>query len=106
MKTGRTEDASQETKNRIRARSYTHMQKPTSSCGLGSAFAFGRSSSTVMKLVTGSWSTAMPASSSPAVSPTIKVEQVKGFSLWVLRAVMSGRGDEVVDLAETALLPR
>jgi hypothetical protein len=31
-------------------------------------------------------------------------EQVKGFSLQVLRAVMSGRGDEVLDL--TNLLPR
>jgi pyruvate dehydrogenase (quinone) len=38
--------------------------------------------------------------------PTITVEQVKGFSLWVLRAVMSGRGDEVLDLAKTNLLSR
>jgi pyruvate dehydrogenase (quinone) len=38
--------------------------------------------------------------------PTITVEQIKGFSLWVLRAVMSGRGDEVLDLAKTNLLPR
>ncbi len=29
-----------------------------------------------------------------------------GFSLWVLRAVMSGRGDEVLDLAKTNLLSR
>jgi pyruvate dehydrogenase (quinone) len=41
-----------------------------------------------------------------SMPPTIKAEQVKGFSLWVLRAVMSGRGDEVVDLAETNLLRR
>jgi pyruvate dehydrogenase (quinone) len=34
------------------------------------------------------------------------VEQIKGFSLWVLRAVMSGRGDSVLDLAKTNLLPR
>ncbi|WWP78268.1 hypothetical protein V5279_37200 [Bradyrhizobium sp. 26S5] len=33
--------------------------------------------------------------------PIITLKQVKGFSLWVLRAVMSGRGDEVVDLAKT-----
>jgi hypothetical protein len=26
-------------------------------------------------------------------------EQIKGFSLWVLRAVISGRGDEVIDVA-------
>ncbi len=41
-----------------------------------------------------------------SMPPTIKPEQVRGFSLWVLRAVMSGRGDEVVDLAKTNLLPR
>jgi pyruvate dehydrogenase (quinone) len=38
--------------------------------------------------------------------PTITAEEVKGFSLWFLRAVMSGRGDEVLDLAKTNLLPR
>jgi pyruvate dehydrogenase (quinone) len=41
-----------------------------------------------------------------SMPPTINAEQVKGFSLWVLRAVMSGRGDEVLDLAKTNLLPR
>ena len=41
-----------------------------------------------------------------SMPPTIEVEQIKGFSLWVLRAVMSGRGDAVVDLAKTNLLPR
>jgi pyruvate dehydrogenase (quinone) len=41
-----------------------------------------------------------------SMPPTINVEEVKGFSLWVLRAVMSGRGDEVIDLAKTNLLPR
>jgi pyruvate dehydrogenase (quinone) len=41
-----------------------------------------------------------------SMPPTIKAEEVKGFSLWVLRAVMSGRGDEVLDLAETNLLRR
>jgi pyruvate dehydrogenase (quinone) len=41
-----------------------------------------------------------------SLPPTIQVEQVKGFSLWVLRAVMSGRGDEVIDLARENLLPR
>jgi pyruvate dehydrogenase (quinone) len=38
--------------------------------------------------------------------PTIGLEQVKGFSLWLLRAVMSGDGAAVVDLAKTNLLPR
>ncbi|MFK5088305.1 hypothetical protein ACI4A4_27625, partial [Klebsiella pneumoniae] len=41
-----------------------------------------------------------------SMPPTITAEQVKGFSLWVLRAVMSGRGDEVLDLARTNLLSR
>ena len=41
-----------------------------------------------------------------SMPPTIEPEQVKGFSLWVLRAVMNGRGDEVIDLAKTNLLPR
>jgi pyruvate dehydrogenase (quinone) len=35
--------------------------------------------------------------------PKIKVEQMKGFSLFMLKAIMSGRGDEVVELAETNL---
>jgi pyruvate dehydrogenase (quinone) len=33
-----------------------------------------------------------------AMPPTITAEQVKGFSLFMLKAVLSGRGDEVVDL--------
>jgi len=41
-----------------------------------------------------------------SMPPTIGAEQVKGFSLWLIRAVMSGRGDEVIDLARTNLLPR
>ena len=41
-----------------------------------------------------------------SMPPTINVEQVRGFSLWAIRAVMSGRGDEVIDLAKTNLLPR
>jgi len=41
-----------------------------------------------------------------SMPPTIELEQVKGFSLWMIRAVMSGRGDEVIDLARTNLLPR
>jgi len=41
-----------------------------------------------------------------SMPPTLGAEEVKGFSLYVLRAVMSGRGDEVLDLARTNLLPR
>ena len=36
--------------------------------------------------------------------PKIKAEQAKGFSLYALRAVLSGRGDEVVELARANLL--
>ena len=41
-----------------------------------------------------------------SMPPTITPEEVKGFSLWLLRAVMNGRGDQVIDLAKTNLLPR
>lgn len=41
-----------------------------------------------------------------SMPPTIEPEQIKGFSLWLLCAVMSGRGDQVVDLVRTNLLPR
>jgi pyruvate dehydrogenase (quinone) len=41
-----------------------------------------------------------------SMPPTITVEQAKGFGLYLLRAVMSGRGDEVLDLAETNWLSR
>lgn len=33
----------------------------------------------------------------------IKLEQAKGFSLYMLKAVINGRGDEVVELAKTNL---
>lgn len=36
--------------------------------------------------------------------PKIKAEQAKGFSLYMLKAIISGRGDEVVELARTNLL--
>ena len=33
-----------------------------------------------------------------AMPPRIEAEQVKGFGLWALKAVMNGRGDQLVDL--------
>ena len=39
-----------------------------------------------------------------AVPPALTAEQMKGFSLYVLKAVMSGRGDAIIDLAKTNLL--
>jgi pyruvate dehydrogenase (quinone) len=38
-----------------------------------------------------------------SMPPTITLEQISGFSLFMLRAVLSGRGDEVVDLAKVNL---
>jgi len=34
-----------------------------------------------------------------SMPPTITAEQVKGFSLFALKAVLSGRGEEILDLA-------
>jgi pyruvate dehydrogenase (quinone) len=36
--------------------------------------------------------------------PTTTLEQVGGFSLWMAKAVLNGRGDEVIDLATSNLL--
>jgi pyruvate dehydrogenase (quinone) len=38
-----------------------------------------------------------------ALPPTIKRQQAQGFALYALKAVLSGRGDEVLDLAKTNL---
>jgi pyruvate dehydrogenase (quinone) len=38
-----------------------------------------------------------------SMPPTVTFEQMKGFSLYMLKAVLSGRGDEVIDLARTNL---
>lgn len=59
---------------------------------------FAHDGPAVLDVVTATQELSMP--------PTIGIEQATGFSLWMLRAVLSGRGDEVIDLAETNLLPR
>jgi hypothetical protein len=38
-----------------------------------------------------------------SVPPTITFEQMKGFSLLALKAVLSGYGDELIDLAKVNL---
>ncbi|HTB42195.1 MAG TPA: ubiquinone-dependent pyruvate dehydrogenase [Acetobacteraceae bacterium] len=38
-----------------------------------------------------------------AMPPAVTAEMAKGFSLYMVKAVMSGRGDELVDLARTNL---
>ncbi|WP_036325613.1 thiamine pyrophosphate-dependent enzyme, partial [Microbacterium sp. B19] len=41
-----------------------------------------------------------------AIPPTITVAQAKGFALFALRTLLSGRGDELIDLADTNVLRR
>jgi pyruvate dehydrogenase (quinone) len=33
--------------------------------------------------------------------PAVTTEMAKGFTLYMVKAVMSGRGDELIDLART-----
>jgi pyruvate dehydrogenase (quinone) len=39
-----------------------------------------------------------------SMPPTISVDQIKGFSLFMIKAVLDGRGGEIIDLAKTNLL--
>ena len=39
-----------------------------------------------------------------SMPPTIKLEQAVGFNLWAIKAVLSGRGNELVDLATSNLI--
>jgi len=39
-----------------------------------------------------------------SMPPTIKLDQAVGFNLWALKAVLNGRGDEVIDLAVSNLI--
>ncbi len=41
-----------------------------------------------------------------SMPPSISFGQAKGFSLWAAKSVLSGRGDEVLDLAKTNVLQR
>jgi len=41
-----------------------------------------------------------------SMPPTITLAQMTGFSLFALKAVLSGRGDEIMDLAKDSLLRR
>jgi len=36
-----------------------------------------------------------------SMPPTITAAQMKGFSVWALKTILSGRGDELLDLADT-----
>jgi pyruvate dehydrogenase (quinone) len=55
--------------------------------------AFGHPGPAVVDVVTNSDELAMP--------PKLTPEQIGGFSLWMAKAVLSGRGDAVLDLAKS-----
>lgn len=55
--------------------------------------AFAHDGPVVVDVVTAKQELSMP--------PTINVEEAKGFSLYMMKAILSGRGDEVVELAKT-----
>jgi pyruvate dehydrogenase (quinone) len=39
-----------------------------------------------------------------AMPPSIGIEQARGFTLFMVKAILNGRGDEIVELAKTNLL--
>jgi pyruvate dehydrogenase (quinone) len=41
-----------------------------------------------------------------SMPPSVTFAQAKGFSLWAARSVLSGRGDEIIDLAKTNVIQR
>ena len=41
-----------------------------------------------------------------SIPPAITAKQVSGFTLYALRTIMSGRGDELIDLADTNVFRR
>jgi pyruvate dehydrogenase (quinone) len=57
--------------------------------------AFSHNGPAVVEVLTHRLELAMP--------PTITLEEAKGFSLYMIRTVMSGRGDELIDLVKTNL---
>jgi pyruvate dehydrogenase (quinone) len=58
--------------------------------------AFAHEGPAVIDVVTDRQELVMP--------PEIKVEQAKGFSLWMLKAVLNGEANEIVSVAKSALL--
>jgi pyruvate dehydrogenase (quinone) len=41
-----------------------------------------------------------------SIPPAITAEQVKGFSLYAIRTILAGRGDELLDLISTNVARR
>jgi pyruvate dehydrogenase (quinone) len=60
------------------------------------ATAFSHKGPTVIDVLTDRQELVMP--------PEIKLEQAKGFSLWMLKAVLNGQASEIVSVAKTALI--
>jgi thiamine pyrophosphate-dependent acetolactate synthase large subunit-like protein len=48
----------------------------------------------------------MTARQELSMPPTITFEQIKGFTLYATRTVLSGRGDELIDLMTTNITRR
>ena len=61
----------------------------------GIAAAFSHDGPVLIDAVVGRTELVMP--------PSVTTEMAKGFTLYMMKAVMSGRGDEIVDLAKTNL---
>jgi pyruvate dehydrogenase (quinone) len=57
--------------------------------------AFAHDGPALVSVKTASYELLMP--------PSIKAEQAKGFSLYMAKAILNGRGDEVIELARTNL---
>jgi pyruvate dehydrogenase (quinone) len=58
------------------------------------ADAFAHDGPAVIDVVTDRQELVMP--------PKIKLEQAKGFSLWMMKAVLNGQASEIVEVAKTA----
>jgi len=39
-----------------------------------------------------------------SMPPTIKLDHAVGFNLWALKAVLNGRGDQLIDMASSNLI--
>ena len=63
--------------------------------GDGIAAAFAHAGPVLVDVVVNRAELAMP--------PSVTVEMAKGFSLYMVKAIMSGRADEIIDLAKTNL---
>jgi pyruvate dehydrogenase (quinone) len=48
----------------------------------------------------------MTARQELSMPPSITLEQINGFTLYATRTILSGRGDELIDLASTNLTRR